>query len=65
MKKLLSRFLQGVKGVPQTIRNHWRRLYDSPKKKMSRGSANIDKIISRPHNENWRRRDIKKPPKHK
>jgi hypothetical protein len=42
-------------GVPERIRNYWRRLMDSTQKKMSRGAENIARMISWARGENWRR----------
>jgi hypothetical protein len=44
------------KRTPDKIRQYWRSLYnDSKCKCMSRGSVNINKIISWARGENWRR----------
>jgi len=37
------------------VKQYWRKLMDSGKKKMSQGAEFIEKIISRSRNENWRR----------
>jgi len=36
--------------------SYWRRLYDSAKKKMSRGAQNVNKIITWARKDNWRRK---------
>lgn len=37
------------------VRQYWKKLMDSPKKRMSRGSAHICRIITHAHGDNWRR----------
>lgn len=41
----------------EKMKQHWRNLMNSTKNSISRGAANINKIISWARNENWRRKD--------
>ena len=42
-------------GKPMRIRTYWRKLMNSTQKRMSRGSAQIARMISWARGENWRR----------
>ena len=50
-----------IKGFPQILRDNWREVYDSKKERMPRGAQNLNTIITRARNENWRglKEDIK------
>jgi hypothetical protein len=37
------------------VRQYWKRLMDSPRLKLSRGSANICRVMTSAHGDNWRR----------
>ena len=39
---------------------YWKELSHSHHRRMSRGAENIFKMISRPHGDNWRRKESKK-----
>jgi hypothetical protein len=41
----------------EKMKQQWRNLLNSTRNKISRGAANINKIISWARNENWRRKD--------
>jgi hypothetical protein len=42
-------------GKKKRVREYWNRLYSSTRNKLSRGAANINRMISWARNENWRR----------
>lgn len=44
----------------QEIKEYWRKLMDSTRKKMSVGAQAITKLITRAHGDNWRRKEEKK-----
>lgn len=48
------------RGRSQNLRNYWATLFDSTRKRMSRGSSNISKIITWARSDNWRRGREKK-----
>ena len=50
---------------PSEDRQYWKKLMDSPRNKLSRGSAHICRIIPCARAENWRHSDlkVKKSPK--
>jgi len=51
----------------ERIKEYWQRVMDSKQDKISRGAANIDKIISWARGENWRgkQKDRKRRHEHK
>ena len=46
--------------IPKKVHQYWRNVFSSTERRMTRGSSNISKIISRARNENWRRGREKK-----
>lgn len=44
---------------PSKIRQYWNKLMDSPRNKISRGSAHICRIVPWARAENWRHSDRK------
>jgi len=46
------------------IKEYWRNVMDSKNEKLSRGAANINKIISWAKGDNWRRRQKVRKDKH-
>lgn len=44
----------------QFMREYWNKLMDSTRRKMSAGAQAINKIITRAHGDNWRRKENKK-----
>ena len=42
------------------LRDYWRKLYESTSNAMSRGGANVNKIITWARMDNWRRKEKKK-----
>ncbi len=49
-----------LRTTPRKIKEYWRNRFSSTNKRMTRGSWNISKIISRARSENWRRKEPKK-----
>jgi hypothetical protein len=45
------------KGKTSRLRDYWRRLMASREKKLSHGAAEISKLITSAHGDNWRRND--------
>ena len=41
-------------------KSYWRNFLSSTQKKMSRGAANISRMLSWAHKDNWRRKNKKK-----
>jgi len=63
MKKQPNRFFpfrDFFRGRPQHLRSYWQNLFESTRKRMTRGSWNISKIISWARKDNWRRGREKK-----
>ena len=61
MKKKLGP--QYFSGRPQHLRQWWKNLMFSTRKRMTRGAANIAKIITWANKDNWRRGREKKKSK--
>jgi hypothetical protein len=59
MKKIIKH------GTPQYLKDNWRKLYDSPRERMSRGAQNLSTIISWARNENWRGQKADAQKRHK
>lgn len=47
--------MKTFKEVPAKMRQYWRSLMDSTKKKMTFGAQCLNKIICRAHGDQWRR----------
>lgn len=60
MKKYFERVGKKIGNVRTRMRDYWRNMMNnSTEKKMSQGAQEIDKIITRPQKDQWRRSDKK------
>jgi len=57
MKRIFNKARDVFPKIGNTLRTYWRKLMASKHNKMSEGAQNLDKIITRPRGDSWRRHE--------
>jgi hypothetical protein len=59
IKQRLDQWWDKSRESRRRMRGYWRNLMASTRQKISQGAANISRLITSPHKDNWRRKDKK------